>query len=161
MRLEELNVLPDDVAVAEFRQCCGSTRWADAMDRAMPFPSIGQMAEKADEIWRSLDPADWLEAFAAHPRIGERSSAHSLAEQRRALSASDAVRDTLTRYNRDYEIRFGHIFIVCATGKSAEEMLAILVDRMTNVPEDELRIAAEEQRKITGLRLRMRFQISD
>ena len=162
MRIEQLNALPDDAAVAEFLQCCGSTRWAEAMSRARPFSNAGEMDEKADEIWWSLDRVDWLEALAAHPRIGERSSSvASTEEQRGALSASDSVRATLAQHNRDYETRFGHIFIVCASGKSAEEMLAILGSRLANAPEDEWCIAAEEQRKITGLRLRMRFQISD
>ena len=153
-RLDALNALDGAAAVAEFLGCCGSTRWAHAMARARPFLNAGELGATADAFWWSLDRTDWLEAFAAHPRIGERSSsATSLEEQRGALSASGRTRARLAQYNRDYEAHFGYIFIVCARGKSAKEMLAILATRLTNAPEDELRIAAEEQRKITGLRL--------
>ena len=153
-RLDALNTLDEDAAVAEFLRCCGSTRWAHAMVRARPFLNLSEMGATADEVWWSLGRTDWLEAFAAHPRIGEpRSSATSSDEQSGALSASDEARARLAQYNHDYEAGFGYIFIVCASGKSAEEMLAIVATRLMNAPEDELRMAAEEQRKITRLRL--------
>jgi OHCU decarboxylase len=129
------------------------------------------MAETADAIWSALDPADWLEAFAAHPRIGERKpqpsggseqsgerdtsggTGWSEQEQAGTRSATDDERKRLMAANREYEARFGYTFIVCAAGKSAGEMLAVLQARLTNDPAQELRVAAEEQRKITKLRL--------
>jgi OHCU decarboxylase len=110
--------------------------------------------DAADRIWRSLGPDDWLQAFAAHPRIGDRTAAGwSSGEQKRALAANGAILDELAGSQRDYEARFGHIFIVCATGKTAAEMLSMLRARLGNDPEAELLTAAEEQRKITRLRL--------
>jgi OHCU decarboxylase len=122
---------------------------------------------KADRIWRSLGSADWLEAFQAHPRIGEKKAAAAQSEEARKWSAQeqsgirDAAADTmaaLAEGNRDYEQRFGFIFIVCATGKSSEEMLAILQRRLQNDAETEIAVAAEEQRKITRLRLEKLLQ---
>ncbi len=113
------------------------------------------MSTAGDAIWRSLAPADWLEAFAAHPKIGERarSSSWSDREQSGMRSAAEDVRGRLASGNAEYESRFGYIFIVCATGKTAEEMVAALEARLANDPAAELGIAAEEQRKITGIRL--------
>jgi 2-oxo-4-hydroxy-4-carboxy-5-ureidoimidazoline decarboxylase len=119
------------------------------------------MSMAADRIWASLEPEDWLEAFRSHPRIGEpggsgapgRSGAWSADEQAGARAMTDAVGQRLAKANREYEARFGYLFIVCATGKGAEEMLAILERRLANDPGEELRIAAEEQRKIMRLRL--------
>ncbi len=162
MRLDDLNVLTAETAAAEFRRCCGSTRWARLMAAARPFASVEAMSADADTIWHGLGPADWREAFAAHPRIGttvagragRAGGAHwSDDEQSGVRTASLAVRERLAKANRDYEARFGYIFIVCATGKSAEEMLAMLERRLRNGPGEELPIAAEEQRKITRLRL--------
>jgi OHCU decarboxylase len=144
------------------------------MTAARPFDSAEAMAATADAVWWSLDRADWLEAFAAHPRIGEigaggsggsrgsggsgglsasHESGWATREQAGVTSAPASVRERLAAANREYDARFGYIFIVCATGKSADEMLAMLDQRLTNDPEAELRIAAEEQRKITQLRL--------
>jgi OHCU decarboxylase len=113
------------------------------------------MQARGEDIWRSLGPPDWLEAFAAHPKIGERRtvSAWSAAEQAGMQSADDDVRARIERLNAEYEQRFGFIFIVCATGKAPAEMLAALERRIANQPENELPLAAEEQRKITALRL--------
>lgn len=116
----------------------------------------------ADEIWRALAPADWLEAFSHHPRIGERKSALSQSaratawaagEQSAVDQANDDTRAALAEANREYEDRFGYIYIVCATGKSAEEMVTLARERLRNDPDVELRLAAEEQRKITRIRL--------
>src|SRR5919204_961083 len=157
MTLEELNAAPEYAARDELLRCCGSTRWARQMTEARPFSTVEALAETADKIWRGLARSDWLEAFAAHPRIGESSSAGgepwSEREQSGVRTASAQVRDRLAAANREYEARFGYIFIVCATGKSAGEMLEILEHRLTNRPEEELPIAAEEQRKIMQLRL--------
>lgn len=110
-------------------------------------------ARAADECWANLGPRDWLEAFTHHPRIGERVSGAEASEQAGAQSADDLIKAQIADVNRQYEARFGHIYIVCASGKSAEEMLAIARSRLQNDPAAELGIAAEEQRKIMHLRL--------
>jgi OHCU decarboxylase len=155
MTLEQLNDLEPPRAEAEFRRCCGSIHWAREMVDARPFPGIEAMIGAGDARWAALTPEDWLEAFAAHPEIGEqkRVSAWSTAEQAGMASASGDVRARLAALNAAYRSRFGYIFIVCATGKSPAEMLQMLEARLSNSPALELRIAAEEQRKITGLRL--------
>ena len=154
MGLDDLNALSPTVAMRAFLQCCGSTKWADAMAAARPFATIEAVYAAADKIDASLEPPDWLEAFHAHPRIGERAAAGtswSSDEQGGAHGASDAVRDRLAARNRDYEARFGYIFIVCATGRTADEMLADLERRLAHRAGDELSVAAMEQRKITSL----------
>ena len=119
-----------------------------------PLADTAAMLHEADAIWRGLDPEDWLEAFRAHPMIGERTSSEwSKQEQSGAASPAPEQRDELARLNRDYERRFGYIFIVCATGKTTEEMLQALRERLQNAPEVELQVAAEQQRQITRLRL--------
>jgi OHCU decarboxylase len=171
MRLEDLNALDPDTAARQLLRCCGSSRWARLMAAARPFATPEAMATTADRCWDALDPADWLEAFAAHPKIGaagagpaER-SAKALAEDRGAAEdwsareqaglagAADATLLNLANLNRAYEARFGYIFIVCATGQSAAGMLELLERRIGNDPEAEIRLAADEQRKITHLRL--------
>jgi len=168
MRLADLNEMPDAAAARELLRCCGSTRWAREMAQARPFAAVAAVAAAADKISDTLDAADWLEAFAAHPRIGESSmsggsgksatSEWSQQEQAGVHGASGAVRERLAVRHRDYEARFGYIFIVCATGKSSEEMLASLERRLAHNPSDELRVAAQEQRKITHLRIAKLFQ---
>jgi len=166
MRLDELNALDRAAAQRDLLRCCGSTHWAQMMADARPFGTVDDMLAAADRIWPSLGPDDWRQAFRAHPRIGAireaggsgragRSGDAGWAgqEQARVRTARDAVRNRLAEGNRHYEARFGYIFIVCATGRSAEEMLAMLERRLTNHPDDELRIAAEEQRTITRLRI--------
>ena len=159
----KLNRLSADEARAALLACCGSTRWASAVEALRPFWDVGQLLNLAGRIWRELEREDWLEAFRAHPKIGESrprretgSEARHWAEgeQSRARDASNETLDALAEANREYEERFGFIFIVCATGKSAEEMLALLRARITNDPETELRVAAGEQWRITELRLR-------
>ena len=119
-----------------------------------PFVSRDDLMDRSDRIWQSLQRKDWLQALAAHPRIGSRAATGWAAgEQASSQGASAAVLTRLSERNREYEARFGHIFIVCATGKSADEMLALLEARLDNEPDAELSIAAEEQRKITRLRL--------
>jgi 2-oxo-4-hydroxy-4-carboxy-5-ureidoimidazoline decarboxylase len=135
--------------------CCGSTRWVDAMLARRPFGSMTALLESAASIWRGLSEADWLEAFSHHPRIGDK-GADGVAsrEQSGVASASEEIIRQLADANREYEARFGYIFIICATGKSAASMLGALRDRLGNEAVTELRIAAEEQLKITQLRLR-------
>lgn len=155
MTLAVLNALPPRGADSEFLRCCGSRRWARAMSAARPFRSVADVIAHGERVWSSLDPADWLEAFGAHPRIGDRpTSAWSAQEQADAAGADAAERDGLATGNAAYERRFGYTFLVCATGKRAEDMLGILHRRLRNDPEVELKAAAEEQRKIMELRLK-------
>jgi OHCU decarboxylase len=167
MTLDELNRLPSEQAESEFLKCCGSQRWASAMTAARPFANADELFTKADSIWWSLSAEDWLEAFRAHPKIGEKKAASAQSEEARKWSAQEqsgvesAAADTmkaLAAGNRDYEQRFGFIFIVCATGKTSEEMLAILNGRLQDDAEAEIAVAAEEQRKITRLRLEKLLQ---
>ena len=160
--LQRLNELPPPEAAAELLSCCGSTRWAQGVAEQLPARDAQELFERAEQVWWRLDAEDWLEAFHSHPRIGESRAARetgdeaqrwSRDEQSAAAGAAPTTRDELAAANREYERRFGFIFIVCATGKSAEEMLALLRARLGNDPARELRVAAEEQRKITRLRL--------
>lgn len=159
MRLADLNALDEGTAAAEFLRCCGSTGWARQMAAARPFADAGAMAVAGDGIWSALQPSAWLEAFAAHAKIGAgRAGGAAPAgwpeqEQAGVAGAAEATLRRLAEANRDYEARFGYIFIVCATGKTAAEMLALLEARLRHDAGEELRIAAEEQRKITRLRL--------
>lgn len=149
-----LDAMPEAQATELLRQCCGSSRWVAAMVSRRPFRSREVVLDVADAIWASLDGDDWREAFAHHPRIGERTTSSVAAKEQSGVSgAAEDVRQALAKANSDYEQRFGYIYIVCATGKSAEEMLAIADGRLKNDPDIELRVAAEEQRKITRLRL--------
>jgi len=137
----------------DLKKVCGSNRWVDAMVAARPFASWDALVESATRTWLSLDPADWLEAFAAHPRIGEKNPGWSSQEQSGTRSASEETMRAIAEGNRAYEERFGFLYLVCATGRTAEDMLANLRERMHNDRDTELRIAAEEQAKIIALRL--------
>ena len=151
----QINTLFEERAEAALRRCCASADWTRQMMGARPFSGWEDLMEKADRIWWSLDAASWREAFAAHPRIGERRPEEAWAseEQSGVVASSSTVTTALFEANRVYEKRFGHIYIVCASGRSGEEMLALAEERLKNAPADELRIGAEEQRKITRLRL--------
>jgi OHCU decarboxylase len=162
MTLKELNVLPRYRAEDELLKCCGSTAWAQWMARRRPFANPDRLLDAAGEIWWRLDPADWMEAFRAHPQIGQRQSTPHTSAQAQAWSAQEqsgmsragvGVAMDLEEANQEYLAKFGYIFIVCASGKSANEMLALLRSRLPNLPEKEIRVAAEEQNKITRLRL--------
>jgi 2-oxo-4-hydroxy-4-carboxy-5-ureidoimidazoline decarboxylase len=162
MDLAALNAASVDAARGVLTACCGSSRWVKGMIEARPFANSAQLFTTADAIWNSLDRPDWLEAFAHHPRIGEskaaaeqgdRAKQWSAGEQGAVQRATEATRDAQRAVNAQYERKFGYIYIVCATGKSAEEMLAIADARLANDPEREIAVAAEEQRKITRLRL--------
>ena len=118
-----------------------------------PFPDLETVLAHADRVWCSLSEQDRLEAFRAHPRIGERAAGGSEHEQSGTRDASAELISQLAEANRWYEQRFGHIFLICATGRTADEMLAALNERLGNDARTELRIAAEEQRKITRIRL--------
>lgn len=161
--LEQLNHSPQAAAESAFLSCCGSRRWAQKMTEARPFADVSALLNQATEIWQNLETEDWLEAFAAHPKIGTRkavpqataqSAQWSNSEQSGTQSAANSVRTELEESNRLYEEKFGFIFIVCATGKSAEEMLEICRRRLSNSVETEIRIAVDEQSKITEIRLK-------
>jgi OHCU decarboxylase len=154
MVAEHLNGLPDAEARAALTKCCASARWVAQMLAARPFGSDGALLASADRIWWALGREDWLEAFARHPRIGERAAEEwSRGEQAGVNGATAAIRAELAERNRAYEKRFGHVFLISATGKTAEAMLGELRRRLANDPATELRIAAGEQAKITRLRL--------
>ena len=157
-----LNELPHAEAESVFRDCCGSTVWASRMAECRPFVMLENLYAAADDIWFSLSPADHLEAFAAHPQIGSKNAAPSqkkqaaywsAGEQSGVSNAAENVREQLADANRLYKNKFGFIFIVYASGKTADEMLAICRARLGNSVETELKIAAQEQHKITETRL--------
>lgn len=165
--LADLNSLSPSEAESELLKCCGSKNWARRLMSEHPFESLTQLFESADQIWWSLAPRDWLEAFHSHPKIGEQKAAAAVAveAQRWSEDEQSGIRDSaaatiaaLAQLNREYEEKFGYIFIVCASGKTSAEMLAILRQRLRNNPEEELRLAAAEQAKITELRLKKLIQ---
>jgi allantoicase len=142
------------ITEAELLACCASREWARKMAKRQPYASAEEMLEKADRTWWELGPHDWLQAFAAHPRIGESSADATASREQSGVEGAEA--ETLARLaagNRGYEQRFGYIYIVCATGKTAAELLSILEARLNNHPDVELRVAAEHQRQIMRLRL--------
>jgi 2-oxo-4-hydroxy-4-carboxy-5-ureidoimidazoline decarboxylase len=160
--LARWNSLPIEDAVKEIMPCCGSTAWAERMAARRPFADSATLLAVSDDTWRNLAAEDWMEAFRSHPRIGEsqasqspsaKSAAWSTQEQRNVAAADDAVKIALAEANREYERRFSHIFIVCATGKSGPELLEILRRRLHNDKETELHEAAEQQRQIMHIRL--------
>jgi OHCU decarboxylase len=161
--LHWLNGLPPDEASKEFLKCCGSSRWAQQMVKSRPYLSLEALTTAVRDVWWSLEPTDWLEAFRSHPKIGEKKAAEPVStqsqewsgrEQAGVQAAHQETLDSLAKLNRDYEEKFGFIFIVCATGKSADEMLGILRERLGNDVTAEVRNAAAEQAKITELRLK-------
>lgn len=143
-------------------KCCGCTVWVDLLAKKFPYNSVTKLKAESDKIWSSLSKADWLEAFTHHPKIGDVKSLEkkfastaqwAIGEQASVGAATQIVLQKLKKMNDAYEKKFGYIFIVCATGKSADEMLAILKSRITNSAEEEIKIAAAEQNKITHLRI--------
>lgn len=161
--LERLNAMTFDEARAALLACCGSTRWSRELAEARPFAGERELEETADSVFGRLGREDWLEAFRSHPKIGGRraeretgaaASGWSKEEQSGVGESPAATLEKLARLNHVYEEKFGYIFIVCATGKSAAEMLALLEARLGNAPDAELPVAAEEQRRITHLRLK-------
>jgi 2-oxo-4-hydroxy-4-carboxy-5-ureidoimidazoline decarboxylase len=170
--LSRWNRLSAEEAAQEILACCGSKAWARELVACRPFKDESALVSTSDEIWSRLEVADWMEAFSKHPRIGERkaqqtasrrnvgvparerSAAWSAQEQQSVESAGEDVRAALADANTEYERRFGRVFIVCASGKSASEMLDILRRRSGNDEAVELSEAAEEQLKITNIRLK-------
>jgi 2-oxo-4-hydroxy-4-carboxy-5-ureidoimidazoline decarboxylase len=160
--LDRWLALDAESAAREVLPCCGSIGWAEGLVARRPFANAEELFAASDAVWAGLAEDDWREAFDSHPRIGQgharAATAESLAwssqEQSAAMSPDEAAKLALAAANRQYEERFGRIFIVCASGKSAAEILAILERRMKNTAAAEMLKAAEQQRQITQLRLR-------
>lgn len=162
MSLHELNTLPKEQLIGELTKCCGSLTWVNKMLPFFPADDLVELLEDAEEQWFQCSKEDWNEAFAQHPKIGETESLKNkfastaqwaFGEQGGISAASKKTIEALAKGNREYEEKFGYIFIVCATGKSAEEMLDILQSRLHNSPEEEIEIAADEQNMITKMRI--------
>ena len=159
---ELLNTTNDADLQRALSKCCASPTWIDQMLARRPFESDTALAHAASDVWWSLDADEWLKAFSAHPKIGDLDSLQtkfantanwaSTEQAGVALAREETLRD-LAEFNRQYEERFGYIFIVCATGMTAEEILTMLKQRLKNKVDVEIRIAAAEQIKITLLRL--------
>jgi 2-oxo-4-hydroxy-4-carboxy-5-ureidoimidazoline decarboxylase len=160
-KLAAWNSAPEPEAIEAMLACCGAHRWAEAMVVARPIRSVEELSAIADRMWSTMGEADWMDAFACHPRIGERkavsasgrSAAWSQQEQSSVKDAETRVLAELAEGNARYEERFGFTYIVCASGRSAAEMLDILNRRLNNEREAELREAAEQQRQIMQIRL--------
>jgi len=168
MTLDDLNLLSRTEAALTFSRCCGSAQWSKTMALKRPFIDVEHLLTAAESVWLRLSPDDWKEAFSCHPKIGDLDSLREKlsataswaeGEQAGAGSASEAILESLAKGNAEYEKEFGYIFIVSATRKTADEMLALLKQRLNNDSASELRIAAEEQRKITRLRLQKLLDI--
>ena len=161
--LERINQASTSEADAMFEDCCGSATWASMMTMVRPFASEDEVMNIAAAVWNDLGTADRLEAFSAHPKIGETKEATnrfarwSAGEQSGMTSADDLLKQELAEANRAYHEKFGFIFIVCATGKTAKEMLELCRERLGNDRETEIANAAAEQQKITEIRLRKLF----
>jgi 2-oxo-4-hydroxy-4-carboxy-5-ureidoimidazoline decarboxylase len=162
MTLAALNTLPAAARAEALATCCGATAWVTALNGQFPFASAAALYEAAERSWYSLGEADWREAFAHHPKIGDvrvlqekfaSTAAWAAGEQGAVKQASLETLEALAAGNAAYEQKFGYIFIVCATGKSAAEMLALLQARLPNDPSQEIHVAMSEQAKITRLRL--------
>ena len=167
MNFSDFQVLPIEQAEEVLLLCCGSQNWANKMAQLRPFQSLEEVHNTAVRIWESLQVQEWLEAFAHHPRIGDRQALAarfastrnwSANEQAGVAVAEEEVLDRLALGNEEYSRRFGYVFLVCATGTSALEMLNLLEARINNSPEEELQIAQQEQQKIMLLRLDKMFK---
>lgn len=163
MKLMQLNRLKVNDAYALLERCCVAPRWIEGMLDSRPFESHEAMFSAADELWQRLEEVDYLSAFQGHPQIGDVSTlrkkfaattAKASHEQSGMNKATESVLQTMMALNKAYLEKFGFIFIVCATGKSAEQMLELIEQRISNSRENELIIAAKEQAKITQLRLK-------
>jgi OHCU decarboxylase len=164
MTLAEFNALPPSAAEAALYDCCGATRWTKLLAAQRPFLSAETLYQAADAAWQKMDRADIVEAFSCHPQIGQKAATGSQShrqwsegEQTATRTATKDVKARLARQNRAYLEKFGYIFIVCASGKSADEMLALLEQRLQNDDATELPVAAEQQRLILRLRLEKLF----
>ena len=163
MTLQELNQLKEPALAEALQKCCGAPAWIENMVAIFPVADAEALMDQAKTQWNKLSEADWREAFAHHPKIGGKVNAlrekfastrtWAEGEQAAVKQASQETLEALAAGNTEYEKKFGYIFIVCATGKSSEEMLALLQARLPNKPEEEILIAMAEQDKITRIRL--------
>ena len=162
MNLEEFNRQSPEKVRKDLFKCCGSTAWADKLMENFPFKTLEDIKITSDRCWFNSTKNDWLEAFSHHPKIGDKTEIESKhvdtaewasEEQSAVINADQNILNELIEANKHYENKFGFIFIVCATGKSAGEMLEILRERLNNEQEKELHIAINEQNKITHLRI--------
>lgn len=159
MKLDEFNYLPAVDAVSALYGCCHCQTWAEAVSARRPFKAVGDLLCAAEQVWQHANEAEMLEAFSGHARIGDiellrsRYAGHATQEQGQVLQADESVIQDLYRLNKEYEEKNGFIFIVCASGKSAEDMLRLLQGRIDNPRVLELQNAAREQGEITRLRL--------
>jgi 2-oxo-4-hydroxy-4-carboxy-5-ureidoimidazoline decarboxylase len=162
MTLHEFNILPKDQLREELMKCCGSSSWVNRILPFIPADDMIELLEDAEEQWWLCNEDDWKEAFGHHPKIGDMqaltkkfasTAQWASGEQSGVSAAAKETIEALAKGNHLYEEKFGYIFIVCATGKSAEQLLSILRSRLENSPEDEIKIAADEQNKITKLRI--------
>jgi 2-oxo-4-hydroxy-4-carboxy-5-ureidoimidazoline decarboxylase len=162
MTIEALNTLDVGSLREELGRCCGARAWIEKMLAIFPVHDVKTLLEEAERAWYACGEGDWLEAFGHHPRIGDLGSLKrkfastgqwAAGEQSGVNTATDEVLTALAAGNAAYEKKFGYIFIVCATGKPAEEMLRLLTVRLENTPEEEIHIAMGEQNKITRIRL--------
>ena len=163
---QHLSALSETERIESLHRCCGSTRWAQELSSRIGSETLSSteaVFTLSEKIWFTMDKADYLEAFSHHPQIGadpdklrerfQKTHTWSANEQSGMSGASESTIMKLAQGNTDYLDKFGYIFIVCATGKSADEMLALLEARLLNHPKDELKNAAAEQAKITRLRM--------
>jgi len=166
--LKRWNGIDTESAAREVLPCCGSRAWSEELAVLRPFVTVEELFTASDSVWLALPEVAWQEAFDSHPRIGERKASvqateeslrWSAAEQRDVMSAED-VQQALAEGNKRYEARFGRIFIICVSGRSATEILAVLEARMSRDAETELREAVEQQRQITQLRLRRWLEVT-
>ena len=159
--LAQINAMSEEAAREALIKCCGSAQWVSSMVQARPFASDGELFEKSDAVWFALPESEWLDAFGHHPRIGESQLREKFAstadwsagEQAGVASASEEVIQGLTEGNDAYFEKFGFVFLICATGKSAAEMLHALRQRLPNDRQQELENAAREHSAITKIRL--------
>lgn len=170
MTIAEFDHLDKEKKRELFLQCCGSLAWVNKMIEALPVEDLVDMLDTAEEKWFECSQKDWKEAFEHHPKIGDVTSlkqkstaAKQLAENEQAgvNTAPNSTLQELSKYNSEYEDKFGYIFIVCAAGRSADEMLKDLKERLHNSSDEEIQIAATEQLKIIKLRLEKLFDINE
>jgi 2-oxo-4-hydroxy-4-carboxy-5-ureidoimidazoline decarboxylase len=162
MTLSDLNALPPAARAEALATCCGAAAWVAALNQQFPFATAEAILAEADRLWHNLAETDWREAFTHHPKIGDvtalqekfaSTATWAAGEQGAVRQASQDTLEALAAGNDAYERKFGYIFIVCATGKSAGEMLALLQARLPNEPSQEIHVAMSQQAKITRLRL--------
>ena len=166
MTIAEFDHLGITEKKALLHSCCGSNTWVNNMLAALPAEDLVDLLDIAEEQWYLCHEPDWKEAFSQHPKIGDIETlkvkfAANEGEQALVKEASEQTLQQLSEGNQVYEQRFGYIFIVCATGKSADQMLQLLQQRLYNNPEVEIQIAMEEQLRITRLRLEKLFGITE